>query len=128
MGPAPKAPACMPPRWADSPWKRFESVNDDPDPKIGRRTMAWNAARGDFPDQYQFDHIIEVEATVNGHENGYSGWVQLEDGRVFVVNYADDTAAACKANPGMFGVPWIRGTYLETNDQTGSDFTIKLHP
>ncbi len=109
--------ACIGPEvTGHSLWKRFKAVNDDPDPKIGRRTMAWDAATGDFPDQYPLDHIVEVEACVNGHENGYSGWVQLEDGRVFVVNYTDDTAAACKANPGMFGVPWIRGTCLTPED------------
>ena len=97
-------------------WRRFEAVNDDPDPKIGRRVMAWDAASGDFPDQYQLDHIIEVEATTNGHDNGYSGWVQLDDGRIFVVNYTDDTAAAGKANPSMLGVPWIRGTWLDAED------------
>jgi len=39
-----------------------------------------------------------------------------DHGRSFVVNYTDDTAAACKANPGMFGVPWIRGTYVNEAD------------
>ena len=106
--------ACIAPEVTGrSLWRRFEAVNDDPDPKIGRRVMAWDAGLDNFPDQYQLDHIVEVEACVNGHENGYSGWVQLEDGRIFVVNYTDDTAAACKANPGMFGVPWIRGTFLD---------------
>ena len=82
-------------------------------------TKCWagtDAASGDFPDQYQLDHIIEVEATTNGHDNGYSGWVQLDDGRIFVVNYTDDTAAAGKANPSMLGVPWIRGTWLDAED------------
>jgi hypothetical protein len=40
---------------------------------------------GKFPDQYQLDRIIEIEASAHGWDHGYSGWVQVEDGRVFVV-------------------------------------------
>ncbi|MDA1053239.1 MAG: hypothetical protein O3C40_22535 [Planctomycetota bacterium] len=54
--------------------------------------------------------------SANGHEQGYSGWVQLDDGRIFVVHYTDDTAPASSANPHMFGVPWIRGTFLTLDD------------
>jgi hypothetical protein len=97
-------------------WRRVEAVTEDPDPKAGRHVISWDARRDGFPDQYQLDHIIEVEACVSGHENGYSGWVQLDDGRIFVVNYTDDTAAACVANPHMLGVPWIRGTFLDAED------------
>ena len=78
--------------------------------------MSWSAARDGFPDQHQLDHIVEVEASVNGHEQGYSGWTQLDDGRIFVVHYTDDTAPASSSNPHMFGVPWIRGTFLELDD------------
>ena len=34
----------------------------------------------------------------------------------FVVHYTDDTSAACRPNPHQFGVPWIRGTYLDAAD------------
>jgi hypothetical protein len=95
-------------------WRRFETILDDP--AGGRRAYAWSAERDGFPDQYQLDHIIEVDASVGGHDQGYSGWVQLEDGRVFVVNYTDDTSAASIQNPLHFGVPWIRGTWLTLGD------------
>lgn len=41
----------------------------------------------------RWTQFIEVEASIAGIEQGYSGWVQLDDGRIFVVNYTDDTAA-----------------------------------
>ena len=31
---------------------------------------SWSAAEDGFPDQYQLDHILEVEATMLGHEQG----------------------------------------------------------
>jgi len=95
-------------------WRRMEAVTDDP--QVGRRVTSWVAEQDGFPDQYQLDHIIEVEASANGHDQGYSGWVQLDDGRIFVVNYTDDTSAASRPSPHMFGVTWIRGTFLELSD------------
>ena len=97
-----------------SQWRRFEAVTEDP--AAGRHVTSWSAARDGFPDQHQLDHIVEVEASANGHEQGYSGWTQLEDGRIFVVQYTDDTAPASSSNPHMFGVPWIRGTFLSLDD------------
>ena len=95
-------------------WRRVEETLDDP--HTGRRVISWVAARDGFPDQYQLDHIIEVGMCASGHENGYSGWVEMDDGRIFVVNYTDDTAAATHPTAYLFGVPWIRGTLLERSD------------
>jgi len=95
-------------------WRRFEAILDDP--ATDKRTLAWSAAKDGFPDQYQLDHIIEVEASASGHERSYSGCVQLDDGRIFVVHYTDDTSAASTTNPHNFGVPWIRGTFLSPSD------------
>lgn len=97
-----------------SVWRRFEAVLDDPEG--GRRVLSWVASRDGFPDQHQLDHILEVEASANGHDQGYSGWTQLDDGRIFVVHYTDDTSAASTPNPHNFGVPWIRGTFLDPSD------------
>ena len=91
-------------------WSSVETITDDP--KTGRRTILWKAADG-FPDQYQLDHIIEVDASVCGWDEGYSGWVELDDGQIFVVNYTDDMAPSLN---GIFGVPYIRGTFLEPSD------------
>jgi hypothetical protein len=95
-------------------WRGVEEVIDDP--RVGRRVISWSAARDGFPDQHQLDHIIEVGATANGRDQGYSGWVQLDDGRIFVVEYTDDTAAGEYPPIEMFGVPWIRGTYVSPSD------------
>jgi len=95
-------------------WRRFEARLSDP--QLGRRELSWVAERDGLPDQHQLDHMLEIEASVNGHDQGYSGWVQLDDGRVFVVHYTDDTSAASTPNPHMFGVPWIRGTFLDPSD------------
>lgn len=81
-----------------------------------RQHTLWNAADG-FPDQYQLDNVVEVEATVAGMDQGYSGWVQFPDQRLFVVNYTDDTAViwpATKTSP--YGCSWIRGTFILPSD------------
>jgi len=98
-------------------WRRFDAVYNDP--LTGRREMFWSADRDGFPDQYQLDHILEVEASANGHDQGYSGWTQLDDGRIFIAHYTDGTSAASVPNPNNFGVPWIRGTFLELSDLPG---------
>jgi hypothetical protein len=95
-------------------WRRFETIWNEP--AAGRRAYVWSAERDGFPDQYQLDHMVEVDASVSGCDQGYSGWVQLEDGRIFVVNYTDDTSAASIQNPFHLGVPWIRGTWLTLGD------------
>lgn len=95
-------------------WRRFDAATDDPE--AGRHAISWTAERDGFPDQHQLDHIIEIEASANGHEQGYSGWTQLDDGRIFVVHYTDDASTASIANQHMFGVPWIRGTFLSLDD------------
>ena len=53
----------------------------------------WQASRGEYPDQYQIDHMLELHANTpsEGHrpDNGYSSWVELEDGRIFMVDYSN---------------------------------------
>jgi hypothetical protein len=85
--------------------------------KSVRRRMHWQAGDDAFPDQYQLDHILEVQGTISGVDQGYSGWVQLTDGRIFVVNYTDDTARwNAEAESPHHGVSWIRGTYVLPSD------------
>jgi len=97
-------------------WRRVEEKLDDP--ATGHREISWVAARDGFPDQYQLDHILEVEASVSGHDQGYSGWIQLADGRIFVVHYTDDTSAhnGLRRETFIFGIPWIRGTFVAPSD------------
>jgi hypothetical protein len=116
-----------------SVWRSVTETLDDP--KTGKRVISWSAASHGFPDQYQLDHIIQVEGTANGADQGYSGWTELADGRIYVVNYTDDTAAPClvtgqrrrqliaKTQPSRVGtealrdgLAWIRGTFLLPSD------------
>ena len=79
--------------------------------------FSWRGSDNVFPDQYQLDHIVEVEASASGCDQGYSGWVQLDDGRLFVLNYTDDTARwNRRPESPVLGVSWIRGTYVLPED------------
>ena len=105
-------------------WKEFNSKIIDPD--AGTRTMNWCAKDGCFPDQYQLDNIIEIDASITGNDQGYSDWVQMEDGSVFLVNYTDDTSsvyvhktidrASSHEWRSRMQIPWIRGTIIKTED------------
>ena len=95
-------------------WRRFHQVLDDP--KTGRREISWSAESGEFPDQYQLDHIVEIDACAVSWDQGYPGWTELPDGRIFTVNYTDDTAPPNGPGKGRFGVSWIRGTYVLPSD------------
>ena len=97
-------------------WRSFKAITDDPHEKIDRRVTSWKAGDDRFPDQYQLDHIVEVDASANGYEQGYSGWVQLADGSIFLVNYTDDSSAVQKGRGSGYGIPWIRGTFLSPED------------
>ncbi|MFN0169489.1 MAG: sialidase family protein [Bryobacteraceae bacterium] len=101
-------------------WKRVEATTT---PSNGREYKTlWAADRDGFPDQYQLDHVIQVEGSVYGGDQGYSGWAELPDGRIFVVNYTDDTAVAWPATgaEARWRCPWIRGTYLLPSDLRGT--------
>ena len=95
-------------------WRRAWAVIDDP--RTGRRVFSWRADWDGFPDQYQLDHIIQVDGSAAGHDQGYSGWVQLADSRIFVVHYTDDGSSVSRPNAHNFGVSWIRGTFLAPDD------------
>ena len=96
-------------------WRRVEVRLEDP--KTGVREQSWVAERDGFPDQYQLDRVLQVGASIVGGDQGYSGWTQLEDGRVLVLDYTDDTAPACPSTPNWpTGLSWIRGTYVFTDD------------
>ncbi|MBN2296403.1 MAG: hypothetical protein JXM70_28500, partial [Pirellulales bacterium] len=93
-------------------WRRFEVKYDHP--RTRQRVIRWDPKQG-FPDQYQLDHMLEIGATASGGDQGYSGWVQLPDKRIFVVNYTDDTAR-WNCSWGSLGTSWIRGTFVLPED------------
>ena len=53
----------------------------------------WQAALGRYPDQYQIDHMLEVRENppIPGKrpDNGYSSWVELPDGSIYMVDYTN---------------------------------------
>jgi len=52
----------------------------------------WQASLG-HPNQYQLDRIPKVYSNPplarHGPDNGYSSWVELPDGRIFLVDYTN---------------------------------------
>jgi hypothetical protein len=93
--------------------------------------MGWSGESGKFPEQHQLNHIIKIDASAPGWREGYSGWLQLEDEGLFVVNYTEDEAPASRPVTQQFimsdkpdeakaadgtvvsGVPWVRGIFLD---------------
>lgn len=66
------------------------------------------------------DQLVEIEGSVAGHDQGYSGWTLLPDGRIFVFNSTDDTAPLVQPGAGggnaRMRIGWIRGTRLDLVD------------
>jgi hypothetical protein len=101
-------------------WRCFTARFDDP--KTGVRTVSWSADGGEFPDQYQLDRIIEIDGTIAGWDQGYSGWAQFEDGRILILNYTDDTARFNRTYPDG-GASWIRGSFM-TPDELPTNYPL----
>lgn len=49
----------------------------------------WNAKSGKFPDQFRRDRFVLLDrsATFAAGDSGYSGWTQMPDGRICIVDY-----------------------------------------
>jgi hypothetical protein len=95
-------------------WKRVRSSVTGRGGRVFE--ISWDASRDGFPDQYQLDHVIRIDASVSGFDQGYSSWTELPDGRIFVINYTDDGAVAWPATGTYAHCPWIRGTFLNRSD------------
>jgi hypothetical protein len=67
----------------------YETVNETEPPF----TWAWTAKSGRFPDQYQIDRMLEINpnppAAGKRPDNGYSSWLQLPDGQIYLVDYTN---------------------------------------
>jgi hypothetical protein len=72
----------------------------------------WQAASGSWPDQYQRDHLIQIYANpfIPGHspDHGYSSWLTLPDGRIFLVDYSNRNDPAGKSH--------LVGVYIDRAD------------
>ena len=53
----------------------------------------WSASNGKWPDQYQRDRLIQIHANhpeqKPNPDHGYSSWLNLDDGRIFLVDYTN---------------------------------------
>jgi len=91
----------------------YQAVNEtEPD-----FAWAWEARSGKFPDQYQFDHILVVAPnppeTGKTPDHGYSSWLQLPDGRIYLVDYSNrgDTPPSSHLYAALFSLDdFRRGT------------------
>ncbi len=77
----------------ESTWFRVRySVKNMTEPNFEWR---WAAASGAYPDQYQIDRVLEVRGNPPRPgsdyppDNGYSSWLEREDGSVYMVDYTN---------------------------------------
>lgn len=79
---------------------------------FGNFDFAWEAASGLWPDRYQRERLIQIHANHPDQkpwpDHGYSSWLPLEDGRIFLVDYTN-----CGDEPGK---SHLMGVYLEPED------------
>ncbi len=72
----------------------------------------WQGASGQYPDQYQRDRLIQIHSNHPDQkpwpDHGYSSWLPLEDGRIFLVDYTNLGDAP--------GTSHLVGLYLEPED------------
>ena len=69
----------------------------------------WHAARHGFPNQYEIDRWLELDYNSNpSPDHGYSSWVLLPDGRLFVADYTNEDSPPGKA--------CLKGYYLRPEE------------
>jgi hypothetical protein len=72
----------------------------------------WLAKDGKWPDQYQRDRLIQIHANPIGPkhrpDHGYSSWLTLSDGRIFLVDYTNRGDSPGKSH--------LVGVYIEPQD------------
>ena len=89
----------------ESYWKSISvEIDNRTTPDV---SLAWNAANESYPDQYQRDHIVEVDWDPQADFGG-SDWVQFPDGEIFVAYYAAEETHHQR--------PYIKGCYLRPTD------------
>jgi hypothetical protein len=63
-------------------------VKNDSEPPF---EWSWKAASGKYPDQYGIDKVLELRANPPAGsvrpDNGYSSWLEREDGSIYMVDY-----------------------------------------
>ena len=89
--------------WESVSWKVENPTLDD-------HAWSWEAASGEFPDQYQRDRLIQIHGNNPNPspDHGYSSWLRLDDGRILLVDYTNvgDVPPTCH----------LVGVYLTDDD------------
>jgi hypothetical protein len=68
---------------------------------------SWDADSGEYPDQYQRNHIVEVDWDPQADYGG-SSWVQFPDGEILVVYYTAEETQHQR--------PYIKGCFMKPSD------------
>jgi hypothetical protein len=91
-------------------WKDFRYVARNP--HHADFSWSWRAQEGVWPDEYQRRRLIQIHPNdadqKPGPDHGYSSWLQLADGRIFLVTYSN-----CGDVP---NTAHLVGVYLEPED------------
>jgi hypothetical protein len=91
-------------------WKsvRYETKN----PRLADAAWSWCAPAGLWPDEYQRDRLIQIHGNHPDQkpnpDHGYSSWLPLEDGRIFLVDYTNHGDSPGRSH--------LVGVYLEPDD------------
>lgn len=94
-------------------WRSASLATDEP--RLGRRyAWSWNHTQG-LPDAWARTHVLELAngRRANPADFGYSGWVELPDGRFFCTYHHADGAAPDYTDG---GTAHIQGTWFTADD------------
>ena len=62
-------------------------------PALADFDWSWDAASGQYPDQYQRERMIQLHGNHPAQQpwpdHGYSSWIQREDGSIYLVDYSN---------------------------------------
>ena len=62
-------------------------------PNLDDFSWSWEAADGEYPDEYQRKRMIQIHGNHPGQlpwpDHGYSSWLMLDDGRIMFVDYTN---------------------------------------
>jgi hypothetical protein len=74
-----------------SHWRRISYAVKNP--TLPAVVWDWAASKGLWPDQYQRDRMIQIHGNHPDQkpwpDHGYSSWLSLPDGRIFLVDYSN---------------------------------------
>ena len=91
-------------------WRQLSYSSQNP--TMDDHSWSWNAASGDYPDQYQRQRMIQIHGNhpeqPPAPDHGYSSWLTLEDGRIMWVDYTN------YGDPG--GCAHLVGVFINTED------------